>query len=214
MTATVRRLLVAVLGLVAVGQAVAQDRGMDRLQALSSALQAHPSWRSSYHQEYIPAGMSSGDEVDGVAWVSWPDRARFDEGQPWIRSMGLKGRSVRLVDLEVGTCDEHELDDQEWARVPLAAVLDPAGAVEHFTVLELGDRGLALEPREPGGVARVEVELDDRNLPVAVEVIDPQGSLNRIRFSGWAEDPGLEATWWLPSPPADVPCIGDDADWG
>ena len=65
----------------------------------------------------------------------------------------------------------------------MAAVLDPAGAVEHFSVLDLGDDGFALEPRQTGGVARVEVKLGARSLPVEVVIIDPQGSVNRLQFS-------------------------------
>jgi len=183
---------------------------MDRLEALSRALQRQPVWSTIYHQEYVPVGMTAGEEVDGVVWVSWPDRAYFQAGDPVVRSMGLDGRSVRLVDLEAGSCDDHVLSDEEWARVPLAAVLDPRGAVEHFSVLGVDGHGLALVPREPGGVARVEVVLTGDSLPKEVVVIDPQGSRNRLVFGQWKAGKAVPGGEWLPQPPQGVQCVGDE----
>ena len=109
--------------------------------------------------------------------------------------MGLEGRTVRLVDLEVPSCDEHLLGDDEWARVPLAAVLDPSGAVEHFAVLDHSPRGFTLVPHEPGGVDRVEVTLNDNSLPLEVVIVDPQGATNRLTFTQWtAADSPLRRT--------------------
>jgi hypothetical protein len=123
--------------------------------------------------------------------------------------MGLEGRLVRLVDLEVPSCDEHQLDDDEWVRVPLAAVLDPQRAVDRFTVLELGARGFTLVPREPGGVDRVEVVLGENDLPNEVVVVDPQGATNRLRFSAWRPAKGPLDGSWLPKPPTGLVCIAD-----
>jgi len=123
--------------------------------------------------------------------------------------MGLEGRTVRLIDLEVPSCDEHVLSAEEWARVPLAAVLDPSGAVEHFTVLGHGREGLSLIPKEPGGVDRVEITLDGASLPAEVVIVDPQGATNRLVFAGWvaAENPGDGS--WLPEQPPGLECVSD-----
>ena len=112
--------------------------------------------------------------------------------------MGLEGRLVRLLDLEVPSCDDHQLDDDEWSRIPLAAVLDPRGAVDRFTILE-----------QPGGVDRVEVTLGDDNLPSEVVIVDPQGSTNRLRFTRWEPADGPPEYGWLPTPPAGLECVSD-----
>jgi hypothetical protein len=189
--------------------AAAQDGPMERLESLGRALRQQPQWRASYHQNYVPAGMTQGEEVDGIVWVAWPDRALFRAGEPWIRSMGLDGRKLRLVDRELSSCDDHLVSDDEWARIPLAAVLEPQRAVDHFTVLSSSENGFALEPRQPGGVARVEVGLGPENMPAFVVVVDPQGATNRLDFSGWTVAPSAPDGGWLPDPPAGVPCISD-----
>jgi hypothetical protein len=206
----------AVAGLLAVvapaPDVVAQEQPLQLLESLGRALRGQALWRASYHQSFVPAGMTLGEEVDGVVWLSWPDRALFHAGDPVLRLMGLEGRSLRLVDLEVAGCDDHQLSDDEWARIPLAAVLDPQIAVDRFTVLALPGRGFALQPREAGGVARVEVGLGTGDLPEFVVVIDPQGATNRLDFSGWSTASSVPEGRWLPAPPAGVACISDTDD--
>jgi hypothetical protein len=183
---------------------------MVALEALGSALRGSSAWQADYRQEYIAAGMGAGETATGVVVASWPDHALFRTVDPPTQMMGLDGRLVRLVDLVVPSCDEHLLDDDEWARVPLAAVLDPQGAVDRFTVLEHGERGFILLPREPGGVDRVEVSLDDNHLPNEVVVVDPQGSTNRLQFTAWRPTDGPPDGSWLPPPPPGLECIGDE----
>ena len=202
-------LVVAISTMVAVG-ASAQDFGMASIQALSAALRAAPAWKAEYRQDYIAAGMTAGEEILGEVTVAWPDRALFRAGTPVQQMMGLEGRMVRLVDLEVASCDDHRLDDDEWARVPLAAVLDPAGSVDHFSVLGRGEHGFTLVPREPGGVDRVEVALGPDNLPAVVIVVDPQGATNRLDFSDWRPAHGPVDGSWLPNPPPGLECIADE----
>ena len=74
-------------------------------------------------------------------------------------------------------------------------------------MLQHGDRGFVLVPREPGGVDRVEVELDTSGLPVQVVVIDPQGATNRLSFSAWKQASYPPQDHWLPAPPDGVDCI-------
>ena len=189
--------------------ATAQDVALYRLEALSRALSSDAAWRADFEQEYIPAGMTMGEEAAGQVWLAWPDRALFHTGEPPFRLMGLQGRTVRLVDLNDRTCDEHQLSDREWERVPLAAVLDPRGALVHFDVVELSEAGIVLIPKEAGGVDRVEVILGDDDLPAEVSIWDPQGAVNRLVFSTWK---GLKAPpdeSWLPAPPDDVECVTD-----
>ena len=203
------RLAVAV-GCLFGGSAAAQDTGMAALESLGGALRGAEAWQAQYSQEYIAAGMSAGERVEGIVVVAWPDRALFRAGEPTTQMMGLEGHVVRLVDLEAPSCDEHVLDADEWARVPLAAVLDPRGAVDRFTVLEHGDRGFALVPHEPGGVDRLEVVLGDGDLPDEVVVIDPQGATNRLRFTDWRKSDGPPDGSWLPNPPPGLTCITDN----
>jgi len=199
----------AVAAFLACGPAGAREQGMSALTALGGALRGSEAWRADYTQEYIAAGMGAGEVVAGIVTVAWPDRALFLTGEPVFQMMGLEGRRVRLVDLEVPSCDEHLLDDDEWARVPLAAVLDPAGAIEHFAVLDREPSGFTLVPREPAGVDRVEVTLDESSLPLEVLIVDPQGATNRLQFGQWtATDPPTEGEW-SPSPPSGVECIAD-----
>ncbi len=191
------------------GVSGARAQGMDALTALSGVLRSADAWRADYTQEYIAAGMSAGEVVAGVVTIAWPDRAVFLTGDPLTQMMGLEGRTVRLVDLEVPSCDEHLLGEDEWARVPLAAVLDPSGAVENFAVLDHGPNGFILVPHERGGVDRVEVRLGDNSLPLEVTIVDPQGATNRLTFTTWmATDPPSEGRW-LPAAPAGLECVTD-----
>ena len=199
----------AAVVVVSVGVASPQDSGISSLEALGQALRGGVVWQADYRQEYVAEGMSEGEELAGVVWVAWPDRALFRSGEPVTRQMGLDGRRVRLLDLEVPSCDEHLLDDDEWARVPLAAVLDPRGATDHFTVLDSGERGFVLVPRKPGGVDRVEVVLGEGNLPLELVVIDPQGATNRLHFTGWQKTNAPPDGSWLPEAPPDLECVRD-----
>jgi hypothetical protein len=206
--ATIIAVTVAGLLLGAGGGSV-RDLGMERLQRLGVALRAKPVWQAKFEQEFIPVGMTVGETAAGRVWLAWPDRALFHTGSPPFRLMGLEGRVARLVDLEAETCDEHRLSDREWERVPLAAVLDPGTAVEHFTVVEHGARGFDLTPREAGGIDRVEVVLGDGDLPAEVVVVDPQGAVNRLRFTGWRASPPPPDGRWLPPAPDTVECVSD-----
>lgn len=183
---------------------------MAALEALNTALRAEAAWQADYRQEYVAAGMVAGDEVAGVVVVAWPDRAVFRSLEPAGQMMGLEGRLLRLIDLQVPSCDEHRLDDDEWARVPLAAVLDPRGAIDRFAVLENRPRGFILMPREPGGIDRVEVVLDKDDLPDEVVVVDPQGATNRLQFTSWRSSDGPPGGQWLPVPPSDLECVSDE----
>jgi len=204
------KLAAAVIMGATVATAAAGSGAMMALEELGMALRGAPAWSADYRQEYIAAGMSAGEVVSGRVLVAWPDRALFRAGDPPTQLMGLDGRVVRLIDLTVPSCDEHRLGDDEWARIPLAAVLDPHSAVDHFTVLEHGEHGFELIPREPGGVARVEVVLNDDALPREVVVVDPQGATNRLAFSEWRRSEGPPNGAWLPDPPPGLDCIGDD----
>lgn len=204
-----RIFLPALLASVVCGATGARGQGIDALQQLGSALRGADAWTAHYSQEYIAAGMDAGEVVNGIVTVAWPDHALFRTGDPVTQTMGLEERTVRLVDLEVPSCDDHHLSDDEWARVPLAAVLDPAGALEHFSVLDHERRGFILLPREIGGVDRVEVTLDDRSLPVEIVIVDPQGATNRLIFDKWtATSPPPEGNW-LPVPPPGLECFSD-----
>jgi len=196
------------------GPAASQDGPIALLEALAGSLRERPVWTATYHQEFVPAGMTAGETVEGEVWVAWPDRAQFRSGHPTVRLMGLDGKQVRLVDLDLPSCEDHLLDDDEWARIPLAAVLDPQSAVDRFTVLAIGDRGVALEPRQPGGVARVEVVLRPDSLPLRVVVVDPQGATNRLEFGAWTPLEHPPEGGWLPPAPAGVECSGDAAAAG
>jgi hypothetical protein len=207
---TSRRIAGAALVVSAIcGTALPQDQGMVELAALGDALRRAEAWQADYAQEYVAAGMTAGEVVAGVVTVAWPDRALFRTGDPVTQMMGLEGRTVRLVDLEIPSCDEHVLGDDEWARVPLAAVLDPAGAVANFAVLANGDNGFILVPRVPGGVDRVEVTLDDRSLPAEVRIVDPQGATNRLEFTSWTAGSAPPENRWLPDPPSGLECVAD-----
>jgi len=182
---------------------------MESLETLSRALRGKETWRAVYHQVYLPAGMTIGEKADGQVWVSWPNRALFISGEPPLRLMGLQGRSVRLLDLEVPSCDDHELTAEEWASIPLAAVLDPQGAIDEFSVLEHGESGFALVPRETSGVNRVTIELGPNNLPKKITITDPQGGTNEMSFSDWQGNETPPDGKWLPTPPKGLNCVGD-----
>ncbi|MCU0304568.1 MAG: outer-membrane lipoprotein carrier protein LolA [Thermoanaerobaculales bacterium] len=153
--------------------------------------------------------MTGGELADGRVWLAWPDRAVFHTGDPPVRLMGLLGRTVRLVDLADETCDERLLTDREWERVPLAAVLDPRGAMVQFSVAAEGASAIVLLPREPGGVDRVTLVLGDDGLPASVTIRDPQGAVNRLDFRGWRRSTEPPRGAWLPPPPKGVECVTD-----
>jgi hypothetical protein len=81
-------------------QAFPQTTGMAALEALGGALRGQAAWRADYTQEYVAAGMESGDLVSGVVVMAWPDKALFRAGVPPRQMMGLDGRLVRLIDLD------------------------------------------------------------------------------------------------------------------
>lgn len=196
--------------LVAQPLSAADEEPLALLEQLAATLRSRPAWAAQYHQEFIPAGMTVGEEVAGLVTVAWPDRALFASGEPVVRLMGLEHRLLRLVDLDLPSCETHALSEEEWARIPLAAVLDPRAALDHFTMLPAGERAFALVPREPGGVARVEVALGDDDLPRQVTVLDPQGAVNRLDFRGWAPSAPPEGGW-LPGAPPGIECVGEPA---
>lgn len=200
--------LLGILGFF-VPTAQAQQTAMEQLETLGRSLKSKPGWTADYHQEYLPVGLTIPEETEGAVWVAWPDRAHFRFGRPEIRRLGLDGRTVRLVDVDPPSCDDHLLTDDEWARIPLAPVLDPSAALDRFTVIDLSGEGFALVPREPGGVARLEVVLDPDGLPARVTVLDPQGAVNTLEFSGWRPAPDEPDGGWLPPPPEGVVCVED-----
>lgn len=197
------------------GDGSAAETASGRLEALGRVLRSRTVWSATYTQDYLPAGMTVGERDQGRVWVSWPDRAHFRAGDPVTRTMGMEGRHVRLLDLDVPSCDDHRMNDDEWARMPLAAVLDPQSAVDRFTILDIEGRGFALIPRQPGGVARVEVELGEDSLPTSVVIIDPQGATNSLVFENWASAEQPPGGQWLPEPPAPIECLaGSDREPG
>lgn len=200
-------LLLSILSPLAVGEEHSQP--VQLLEQLGSALRAADGWQADFEQEYVAAGMSQGERVTGKVWLAWPDRVYFETGDPVVRTMGLDGRHARLVDLEVPSCDEHVLTDEDWQRVPLAAVLHPGSAVDNFTVVARGEAGLSLMPREPGGVEEVELVLDERRMPREVVIVDPQGARNRLLFNGWRTADGPPEGVWLPSPPPGLSCVAE-----
>jgi len=187
----------------------AAQRAIGRLEALGRAFRARPVWTASYRQEFIPAGMKAGESASGAVWIAWPDRALFMTTQPAKRNMALEGRVVRLIDMELETCEEHVLDDREWERIPLVAVLDPRHALDRFRVTLDGKGRLTLKPLEPGGVARVEVDVGQSGLPSEVTVVDIQGAVNHLWFTEWAPAGGPPGGRWMPEPPAGIECQRD-----
>ena len=209
----IRKVLACVLSIAAfsvtVGTAADRDPSMERLHALGTALQTRGTWRADFTQEYLPPGMTLGEELVGRIWLSWPDKVLFATGRPVVRWMGLKGRLIRLLDFENSSCDDHLLTDEEWERVPLIAVLDPRSALEQFSVVAEVDRGLILIPHERGGVARVEITTGEDGLPNQVVVTDPQGATNSFVFSDWEAASGPPDGTWLPAPPDGISCVAD-----
>lgn len=202
-----RRMLTAAVLVAAAATTIGadDDPAIERLTALGEAMRSQPVLSSEYVQVNLPAGMSLGDEVRGRVWVSWPDRALFVWGDPEVGQMGLDGRRTRVLDRETGTCDDHHLTEEEWQQVPLAAVLEPAAAMDRFVVIARDHGGFDLIPRESGGVDRIEVELDGESFPTRLVITNPQGGTNTFEFGGWkvADAP---RQGWLPDPPRGVEC--------
>ncbi len=206
LAAVVAGFLVAVSGGAPLPAAGNDQEALDTLAELGRRLRAEKVWTAAYRQEYVPVGMTRGDTDRGVVWLAWPDRALFATGEPARRFMGLEGRVVRLVDLEMETCEEHRLTDEEWERIPLVAVLDPAAALKRFRITLESAGHLVLVPRTPGGIARAEVVLGEDGLPARVVVTDTQGTVNRLEFEGWAGAGAVPGGNWLPEPPPTVDC--------
>lgn len=200
--------LAVVLGLVfAVSWAASAQGPVEVLQGIAAALQRQPVWTADYVQEYLPAGMTEGDEERGTLTLAWPDHALFIAGDPPVRLMGMVGRAVRLLDLEVPSCDDHQLTREEWERTPLIAILEPQRAVERFSVALEGST-LVLRPRNAGGVSRLAVTVDDKGLPAQVTIEDAAGAVNRLTFSRWRRG-ASPAGGWLPPPPGGLVCSQD-----
>jgi len=184
-----------------------QSSGIDRLERMARKLKTHTAWKGQYHQVYLPAGMTQGEESSGTVWLAWPDKAMFQTDEEPGRITGLDGRVVRLIDLEVPSCDQQELSDEEWAQMPLAAAIDPQGALDHFAVLALDEQGVALIPKALSGVARVEVVMNAEDLPRQVTILDPQGATNTFSFDSWKARELGPPKGWLGQPPPGLNCV-------
>lgn len=212
-------ILAAVIVAAAIGPAPAAASPAHRTSAaairllgrVGRALRSGTVWTAAYRQEYIAAGMTAGETASGTVWLSWPNRALFRSAGPRGRIMGFEGRRIRLLDFESRTCDDHVLTEDEWLRIPLAAVLDPASATSRFSVSLDTDHRLVLRPLRPGGIARVELTLDRRFLPSSIVIVDPQGAVNRFEFRGWAKRTAPPEGGWLPAPPAGIVCTAANA---
>jgi hypothetical protein len=133
----------------------------------------------------------------------------FATGEPLLRIMGLSGRQVRLLDLEMESCDDHLLTAEEWERIPLVAVLEPENAMARFSVVAEGQRTLVLIPREDSGVAKVVLETGSNGLPAKVVVVDSQDATSTFEFSAWEAAEGPPNGLWLPEAPDGILCVGD-----
>ena len=143
-----------------------------RLEQLAAALRGSRAWRADFVQTYIPQGFDQGTSEAGALTLVPPAELRFDYIAGGGRVFAVDGTVSRLVDAANGSCDAARLDRGSWARLPLAAVLDPGAAERAFAVTG-SDHQLQLVPHEPTpDLALVTITLDDALMPRKVLVRD------------------------------------------
>ncbi|MFI5142894.1 MAG: outer membrane lipoprotein carrier protein LolA [Thermoanaerobaculales bacterium] len=180
------------------------------LEQLAAALRASRAWRAEFVQTYTPQGFDHGTSEPGILTVVPPAKVRFDYTASGGRVFAVDGSISRLVDVGNGSCEAIRLDRGTWAKLPLAAVLDPAAAGRTF-VIEAKDHTLRLVPREPtADLAEVTITLDDDRLPRAVLVQDTAGNRNRFSFTRWQTTSEPPAKLFAPSLPGSPPCLPED----
>ena len=180
------------------------------LERLAAVLHGSHAWRADFVQTYIPQGFDQGTSETGVLTLVPPAELRFDYTAGAGRVFAVDGTVSRLVDAANGTCDAVRLDRGSWARLPLAALLDPGAAERAFAVTG-SDHHLQLVPHEPTpDLALATITLDGAPMPRTILVRDGGGNRNEFAFSHWrpAADPG--ASFFAPSLPGSPPCPPED----
>jgi outer membrane lipoprotein-sorting protein len=180
------------------------------LERLAAALRGAPAWHAAFVQTYTPEGFDQGTSDKGSLTLVPPDELRFDYASPGERVFAVDGAVARLVDRKRGSCEAVRLDRGTWARLPLAAVLDPGAAAHAFTIESTGD-GLRLIPHEPGpDLAEITVMLDGAGLPATVAVKDGAGNINQFEFTHWRTEKLPPNTLFRPALPGSPPCLPED----
>ena len=200
-------LTIVMLAAVAAGAPAGKAPSLDHLAA---ALRSSHAWRADFVQTYTPVGFEQGTSEPGVLTLVPPAKLRFDYATGGGRSFAVDGTISRLVDAKSGSCDAMRLDRGSWARLPLAAVLDP-GAAEHTFAIEGSGEKLRLVPREPiPDLASVTITLDRAGMPQAVLVLDSSGDRNKFQFTHWQPTREPAAAFFAPSLPGSPPCLPED----
>ncbi len=188
--------------LIGMAWAVAATAGAADLESVAAAVAARPAWSARFVQVYVPAGFDSGTEDHGTLLLAPPDRVRFDYPE---RVFAVDGAVATMVDRAAGSCETFRLDETNWGRLPLSALLDPGAALGFFAVEPLDD-GLRLTPHEPTpDLAAIDIVVGDGDMPAEVTVEDEAGNRNRFRFSQWAAASPPAADAFRPVLPG-IPC--------
>ena len=95
MAAAVRRLLplLPAIGLLT-STAAGQDRALERLEGLQARLQESAAWQGEYEQEYIPAGMTMGEDPVGAHGLVTDPPANAPASEDLTRTNPPPGRLV------------------------------------------------------------------------------------------------------------------------
>lgn len=186
--------------------AVSTSGGTDALDRLAGALRGAAAWQARFVQRYVPEGLQTGTTEGGTLTLVAPSSLRFDYAGASPRTFATDGTVARLVDQRAGTCDAVRLDAGTWARLPLAAVLDPGAARRAFLVDSSGAT-LHLVPRDPTPeLAELTVTLGPDSLPSEVTVRDSSANLNTFTLSGWRAVRKPPAKSFTPALPGSPPC--------
>ncbi|HUK11822.1 MAG TPA: outer membrane lipoprotein carrier protein LolA [Thermoanaerobaculaceae bacterium] len=176
------------------------------LEQLAAALRASPGWQVEFVQTYTPEGFDEGTSEPGTLTLAPPARLRFDYAGASPRVFAVDGSVARLVDPGNASCEATRLDQGAWARLPLAAILDPAAAERTFAVEASAGR-LRLVPREKvPELAEVVIGLDGGTLPHTVLVRDASGNRNQFALTRWKPIAAPAAALFAPSLPGKAPC--------
>jgi outer membrane lipoprotein-sorting protein len=181
-----------------------------QLERLAAALRGAAAWQADFVQSYTPAGFAAATVDRGTVIVAAPARLRFDYSTGSRRAFAVDAVVARLVDFTGGTCDAVRLDEGAWARLPLAAILDPSSAERAFAVAAVG-RTLTLTPRQPtADLSELAVTVDDKDMPVLVAVTDASGNRNEFALSHWRAAAALPDAAFRPGLPGEAPCAPEE----
>ena len=192
-----KALLVFTLGLLGVGQVLAESELQHQLAAIGSL-------SGRFEQRVVDESGTELEVSNGRFKVLQPGYFYWAIESPDEQLLIANGKTLVHYDAELETATERAMDEQQSGS-PLAIFADAgAGLEEHYDVSVTERGSYLLKPRVDAG-SFVEVELRlNADVPRNMRVLDALGNTTHIEFSQVKLNPSLEPAEFTFVPPAGV----------